>query len=217
MLSGAVKWLERDLREVLRSYIQPLRLIQKDVRDSIPVACGQCGEPILDDAPGSDPSQRKPCPKCGSTTRAFSVQVHMTTSAKATVETEVITYPQNLLALARMLVDEGRFTIAVIVAHMASEIATERSLSEAFRTKGLEYLEPSVDEFLNGYNLANDRIRKLYTALTGDEIQNMPFWQKFKESAQRRNGIVHGSLIVGKTEAEESYKAAADLVTYLKK
>jgi len=98
---------------------------------------------------------------------------------------------------------------------MACEIATERSLSEAFVTKGLQYLEASVD--LNGYNLANDRVRKLYTALTGDEVQTAAFWQKFKDSAQRRNNIIHGGTIVGKTEAEESYKAAIDLVAYLKK
>jgi hypothetical protein len=65
-------------------------------------------------------------------------------------EAEVVTYPQNLFSLARTLIDEGRFSIAVIVAHMACEIATERS------------------------------------ALTGDEVQTAAFWQKFKESAQRR-------------------------------
>jgi len=141
--------------------------------------------------------------------------VHETASAKATVQAEVVTYPQNLLSLARVLIDEDRSSIAVIVAHMACEIATERSLSEAFVTKGLQYLEASVD--LNGYNLANDRVRKLYTALTGDEVQTAAFWQKFKDSAQRRNNIIHGGTIVGKTEAEESYKAAIDLVAYLKK
>jgi hypothetical protein len=31
MISDAVKWLERDLREVLLSYFQPLRLIGRDI------------------------------------------------------------------------------------------------------------------------------------------------------------------------------------------
>jgi hypothetical protein len=31
MISDAVRWLERDLREVVRSYFQPLRLIGKDI------------------------------------------------------------------------------------------------------------------------------------------------------------------------------------------
>jgi hypothetical protein len=217
MVSAAVKWLERDLREIVRSYFQPLRSIQKDASGAVPVLCGQCGESIVDESPSGDPAQRGPSPKCGSTVRAFSVEAHFTASAQATVQAEVVTYPQNLLFLARTLIDEGRFGIAVIVAHLACEIATERSLSEAFVTKGLQYLEASVDEFLNGCNLANDRFRKLYSAMTGDEIQTAPFWNKFKESAQRRNNIIHGGTIVGKTEAEESYRAAADLVAHLKK
>src|SRR5262249_41237884 len=126
-------------------------------------------------------------------------------------------YPRNLLSVARTLIDEGRFSIAVIVAHMACEIATERSLAEAFAIKELQYLEASVDDLINGYNLANDRIRKLYTALTGDEVQTAAFWQNFKESAQRRNKIIHGGTIVGKTEAEEAYEAATAFVAHLKK
>lgn len=217
MLREAVRWLERDIRGIVRSYIQPLRSIQKDVSDSMSVVCGQCGEPIGDESPDGDPTQRKPCPKCGSTTRTFGVSSHMTASSNLTVHAEVVTYPQNLLSLARMLIDEERFSIAVIVAHMACEIATERSLSEAFAAKGLQYLETPVEDFLNGYNLANKRIRKLYTALTGDEVQSAPFWQKFKESAQRRNNIIHGGTIVGRPEAEESCNAATDLVSHLKR
>src|SRR6266511_1913279 len=118
--------------------------------------------------------------------------------AVATVETraEVRTYPQALLAMARKLLDEGQFSLAVIVCHMACEVAAERSLSAAFAKKGLQDLGKAVDEFLNGYNLAAERNRKLYTALTGDHIEQQPFWPKFKESATRRNDIVHGDLPV---------------------
>ena len=35
MMGDAVKWLERDLREVVRSYFQPLRSIGRDIRDAI--------------------------------------------------------------------------------------------------------------------------------------------------------------------------------------
>jgi hypothetical protein len=34
-------------------------------------------------------------------------------------------------------------------------------------------------EFVNGHNLATEKIRKLYTALTGDEVQKAVFWQKW--------------------------------------
>jgi hypothetical protein len=69
---------------------------------------------------------------------------------------------------------------------------------------------------LPGYNLANDRVRKLYNAVTGDQIQTQSFWQAFKESATRRNQAVHNGRIATKAEAEASFKAASDLVAYLK-
>ena len=90
-------------------------------------------------------------------------------------------------------------------------------MSESFANKGIQYLEEPVVDLLNGYNLANQRIRNLYTALTGDKIQNQPFWEKYKESAVRRNRIIHRGATVGKAEAEESIKAASDLVHHLKK
>jgi hypothetical protein len=74
-----------------------------------------------------------------------------------------------------------------------------------------------VTDLLSGYNLANPRIRKLYTALTGDDLANAPFWQAFKASAERRNKIVHSSVAVTKADAEESHLATNALVVHLKK
>jgi hypothetical protein len=122
-----------------------------------------------------------------------------------------------LLSVARSLIDQGNFGISVIVAHMACEVATEWALSKSFAARGIQNLEGAMVVFLNGYNLANERLRNLYTALTGDNVQDETFWQKFKESAARRNKIMHAGLIVGKAEAEVSFKAANDLVAYLER
>jgi hypothetical protein len=136
---------------------------------------------------------------------------------KMPVDSTIITYPQKLLSLAQRLIGEGEFSIAVVVAHMACEVATERSLTEAFVKAGLPHLEDAVSEFLNGYNLGTPRIRKLYTALTRDEVQNAPFWEEFKNSADRRNMVVHSTYTVTQAEAEASYKATKDLVAHLKR
>jgi len=69
---------------------------------------------------------------------------------------------------------------------------------------------------LPSYNLANDRVRSLYNAATGGEIQKQPFWQQFKDSATRRNKAVHEGKIATKAEAEASFNAASSLVAYLK-
>jgi hypothetical protein len=36
MISDALRWLERDLREVVYNYFQPLRLIGRDISDALP-------------------------------------------------------------------------------------------------------------------------------------------------------------------------------------
>jgi hypothetical protein len=113
----------------------------------------------------------------------------------------VVTYPQRLMNIAQSLIDdEGQFSFAVVVAHTACEIATERSLDEAFVAKGIsDRLQDWVKSFNYGYNLGSHRIRGLYTALTEDEPQKEhAFWQKFKASVERRNSIVHNGALLAK-------------------
>jgi len=178
--------------------------------------CAKCGEPIFDESRSGDPKKRKPCPKCGSTARTFSLEASIQVAASLTASAEVRTYPQALLLAARSLIDTGQHSIAVVVSHMACEVAAERAFCKAYADKGIKYLEEALSELLNSHNLGNDRTRKLYAALTGGIIQDQPFWQEFKEPSKRRNHIIHRGLTVGKDEAEKSMQAASDLVAHLK-
>jgi len=176
------------------------------------VFCKNCGKPIEAEPPNV------PCPRCGSIGRSFNLlldPVHFSVDV-SDVTGVVITYPEALLRKAQELIATGDFSIAVVVAHMACEISAERAISRAFAVKGIGYLEESILAFLPGYNLATERIRNFYNAVTGNQIQDQSFWQAFTESATRRNNAVHKGRIVTKAEAEESYKAAHDLVAYLK-
>ena len=181
------------------------------------VVCKECGASITGEPPSENPAERKVCPRCGSMTREYSLQAepgHYEVTG-ASIAAVVITYPEALLTTAQGLIAGGDFSIAVVVAHMACEISAERALSRTFAAKGIEYLGESVGDLLPGYNLANERVRNLYNALTGDQIQKQSFWKAFKESASRRNAAVHKGSIMTKEEAEASYKAASDLVAYL--
>ena len=73
------------------------------------------------------------------------------------VDMHVITYPQKLLAFAEQLIGLGEHSISIVVAHMACEVATDRALSDAFKAKGLEYLEDPIEDLLPGNNLGNSR------------------------------------------------------------
>ena len=176
-------------------------------------ACTFCGQPIT----GESPEQPNPCEYCSSLSGGYPHSIILTegTVGPAVSYVEGATYPQALLSIARFLLDKNDDKlcgIATIVAHLACEVATEQSLSDSFARKGIQSLEETVADLLNGYNLANERVRKLYSSLTGDEIQDQPFWGTFVRSAKRRDSIIRKGLIVGRSDAEESFKAANDFL-----
>ena len=179
-------------------------------------ACTFCGQPIT----GESPEQLNPCEYCSSLSGGYPHLVmlpeEITGSAVGYVEGS--TYPQILLRIARFLLgknDDKLCGLATIVAHLACEVAIERSLSDSFTRKGIQSLEDTVADVLNGYNLANEKVWNLYTRLSGDEIQDQPFWGNFIRSAKRRDHIIRKGLIVGRADAEESIKAASDFLAHL--
>ena len=94
----------------------------------------------------------------------------------------VITYPQKLLAVAKGLIDAGEYSIAVVVAHIACEVAADRAFTKAFAAKGLDYLEEPIGAYFSGSRINRGRNQKLYTALTEDRIQDEPFWPRYLTS-----------------------------------
>jgi hypothetical protein len=127
------------------------------------------------------------------------------------------TYPQRLITLAESLAAQDEFSIAVVVAHMAAEIAASRKLGEAFEARGIADLEDAITGFFSGSNLANDRIRSLYSVLTTDSLTAQPFWADFKKSCQLRNEIAHSGVIAARADAEMAIKAASSLIKHLGK
>ncbi|MES2128117.1 MAG: zinc ribbon domain-containing protein [Pseudomonadota bacterium] len=175
--------------------------------------CGTCDTPIY-----NEPSDnRQPCPKCAALNRRFAVSVHEVCHASDTVQLAVTTYPQKLLGTARGLMESGEYGIAIVVAHMACEVAAERTISEALRSKSDVDLEKSIIERFNGFNLGNRKNRAAYFEVTGDAIQEQGFWEEFKASGDARNSIMHGGKIAVCSEAEASLTATTALVAHLKK
>jgi hypothetical protein len=131
---------------------------------------------------------------------------------------EGATYPQILLRIARFLLeknDDKLCGLATIMAHLACEVAIEQTVSDALAGKGIRSLEESLADALNGFNLSNDKVRNLYSSLTGDVIQGQPFWDNFVRSAKRRDNIIRKGLIVGREDAEESIRTASDFLAHL--
>lgn len=166
--------------------------------------CSQCGTVL---APQAASAPRSPCPNCGSLARTISAQATVSARASVTATATVITYQQSLLQLARQLLTSGEYGVAVVVAHIACEVAVQRAFDRAFKTKNVHYLQESVMDLCPGYNLNNKRIGRLYTALTGDDIAAQPFWADFSASATRRNRMVHEGSKPSAQEAADSLRA----------
>jgi hypothetical protein len=178
--------------------------------------CTFCGQPIA----GESLEQQNPCEYCSSLSGGYPhlVMLSEVNAGPAVGYVEGATYPQILLGISRFFLgknDDKLCGLATIVAHLSCEVAVERSFSDIFARKGIQSFEETVADALNGYNLANDKVSKLYTSLTGDEIQEQPFWAAFVRSAKRRDNIVRKGLIVGRADAEESVKAASDFLAHL--
>jgi hypothetical protein len=178
--------------------------------------CTFCGQSIT----GESPEQPNPCEYCSSLSGGYPHLVILTEAiAGSAVEyVEGATYPQILLGIARFLLgknDDKLCGLATIVAHLACDVGIERSLSDSFARKGIQSLEETVADALNGYNLANDKVWNLYASLTGDDIREQPFWGAVIRSAKRRDDIIRKGLIVGRTDTEETIKAASEFLAHL--
>jgi hypothetical protein len=101
-----------------------------------------------------------------------------------------------LWGIAERLIPESP-GIAIVVAHMACEVATEGALSRACASGGVPDLED--------------------VALTRDKVHEQPFWLRFRESAKLRNRIMHGEQTATAAEAERSLAAAKGFLAHVRR
>jgi HEPN domain-containing protein len=124
-------------------------------------------------------------------------------------------YHRFLLDTAQRLFESGHYAPAIVTAQMACEIATEQAISAAYRRRGIEDLDEPIGDLFQSLNLGNERLRRLYVALTHDPIHEQPFWQRFTEHATRRHRVIHRGQRASKNDAEASISAAAEFVEHL--
>jgi hypothetical protein len=109
----------------------------------------------------------------------------------------------------------GRFEVAVVTSQMACEVCAERVIRTYFKARGVAYLEAAVESLLSSYNLSNDKVRRLYVALTGDQIQHQHFWTEYKTMVSLRNKAVHAGSRIQESQAQMVVRTAASVVKHL--
>jgi hypothetical protein len=125
-------------------------------------------------------------------------------------------YQDVLLNTAKELLKQGHPAMAVVAANTACEYRVERVVSKAISRSGLRQpVEEAISDLLPSYGLANDRVRALYSALTGDAVHQQPFWSDFKAGAKLRNDVVHRGARASVQQAESAVAAAESLLRHL--
>jgi len=106
---------------------------------------------------------------------------------------------------------------AVVLAQSACEVCTQNTLELLFTEMGIGHLFGPFEEFVATYNLASSdpKLRKMYTALSGDQIAETPFWAQLVELPKKRNRIAHHGEDVSKEEAQRLCEAAESLLNHL--
>ncbi len=147
---------------------------------------------------------------------SVSANISVGLPAIAVKATGVIVLPHKaLLGTSQQLVDQQQYMAAVVIAQTACETFTEVAINAILREKALDYLDEPISELLPNYNLKNEKVRKLYVALTDDRIQDAPFWAEYTKLVSLRNRVVHRGKKPNKQQAEESLNAATEIISHI--
>lgn len=124
-------------------------------------------------------------------------------------------YPGQLLEAAAEMLERGRYEVSVVTAQMACETCAERVFRRYFAGRGVSFLEEAVDDLLPSYNLASEKVRATYVALTGDPIQQQFFWSEYKIVVTLRNKAVHAGTRIQESQAQLVLRVAKLVVKHL--
>jgi hypothetical protein len=128
----------------------------------------------------------------------------------------VLPYHYGVLASARDFLDADKDDVAVIMAQTACEIATDDIMTVLLRRQDLsDGIRAWVnDQIERSTTLKDDRLYKLYRALSGDELRKdqTALWEAYKRRAELRNAIVHTGAHAVKAQAVEACNTALDLI-----
>ena len=77
-------------------------------------------------------------------------------------------------------------------------------------------MEKPITDLFSGFSLSNDRLRKVYAAVTNDDITKQEFWADFKQSAKRRGDCAHNGERGTKADAWDAYRVCTAFVKHVK-
>jgi len=169
-------------------------------------SCKHCGQ-NLDSVPAGDP-----CPNCGGTGRnhVLTVEPGVFVLTGADANLTILRHWTSLLQIAESLYAAGYFGVALILAQSACEIVMTRAVAAASKKLGRKAKSDS-------YSPNRGDHRKTYRQLTGDDLEQQPFFTDYCQMASRRNKCVHEGEYkrITQTESRDGLDAAKQLIDHV--
>jgi hypothetical protein len=126
---------------------------------------------------------------------------------------------QNLLAHARALATrtEGEYhQIAVVFAHAACELHTEWAINQLLNARPDKTLADLVLPAERDVTiLETPRIRRVYSALTGDNPTESNWWNDWLDSRQDRHDVAHRGAQMTQDKARKAIALADCYITHV--
>ena len=125
---------------------------------------------------------------------------------------ELTRVPRRLLETAAEHIKAGRYQESVLIAQAGAEACAARAVTALLGQHPARLQEALRAAFRDhsDYNLRGKGAQKVWTFLTGDEIQAQPFWDRYKRHTERRNRVAHNTVDLVKADADDSLKAATE-------
>jgi hypothetical protein len=118
-----------------------------------------------------------------------------------------------LLGHAQQLLDEGAFSLAVVIAQTAVEALVKQVIEDGLRARRLGGLRAHINRYRA--SLQEQQTRKLWMELTNDEIGRSNPWKPYVEHVDRRNKLVHEGLEPDEPSATRSLAAVGAMIEHI--
>jgi hypothetical protein len=138
----------------------------------------------------------------------------MSESGRARPTGVFISIDRDLIPTARKLVRDEHPASAVVAAHAATEVVSEFIMGVLLSERGVPELERPLSK-LARFHLTNDNVRRVYEALSGDDLGSTELWNRFMEHKKRRDGAAHAGVSVSLEEASQSVEVCDELIRHL--
>jgi len=154
------------------------------------------------------------------------LSAHGRVTVTGSASLDVIRFYDTFLVAARRLAADHEagppeYAAAVVVAATACEVADERAVSALLEAKRPADMVKIIKGYQRRYTFVQDeRLKRLWTSLSGDRIQDASFWERYTQHVKRRNEAVHQGMHrdapVTLAAANQSITVAGEFIAHLR-